>query len=439
MYSRILVGLDGSQCSDHAANATIDLAKSFGSKVVACHVYAAEMHRARFGEMEIGLPQRYQRPEKLEHLRDTHEDIISGGMKMISDAYLAQFVNNASTAGLSIETRTPEGRNYVQYLNVLRESGAELSVVGAEGLGKVPEASLGSFAERALLLGGRDILIVRREWALKDRPIVVGVDGSEDSYSALRLASELASRYGTTVRAVAVYDPFFHTGVFTSISSALTKEQANRFNFEAQEKLHDEIIDDGLRALYEKRVIKGIEMIGPSDARIEREILTGKVFSQLAYYANVMNAGLVVVGRYGVHREDTSLIGSTAHALARICPTNLLVVACAPGSLGVREASTAVSATKMDLASAQIPPRAKPAKIDEVLAPSSSAERRVEALAVTLKKAKRLAPAFHEHIVRTRIVGSDVEVGTRFMVFDVVRTEPGGRVTVTERTKLEFV
>ena len=423
-----MVGLDGSTCSGHAGQASFELARSLGSSLVACHVYAAQMHRARFSEMEIGLPDRYQEQSKLEHLRDTHEDIISGGMKVISDAYLADFVAKASEAHVKVDTETPEGKNYVRFLDVLRKSRAGLTVIGAEGQGKVDEATLGSFAERVLLLSGEgDVLIMRRGWSLKGRPIVVGIDGSDQSYDALRKAVGLAARFGGSVKAVAVYDPFFHSGVFSSISSALTKEQAGKFNFAAQERLHDEIIDDGLRSLYDKRLDKGLELVGRTEVKVDKEILTGKVFSQLSHYSSALNAGLIVVGRFGMHRESPSLIGSTTHALARACSTNLLVV----GS--TRDSSVAVSQGNFlqrdapAVTPTEAPP---PARLDS---DSHGAET------VILKKVKRFAPAFHEHIVRARIVGQEVQVGTRFMVFDIVETTPPGKVLVTPSTKLEFI
>lgn len=391
--------------------------------------------------MEVGLPQRYQKPEKIEHLRDTHEDIIGGGMKIISDAYLAPLLAKADKLRLKAIPLTPEGRNYVQFLRILRETGASLMVLGSEGLGKVPESPLGSFAERTLLLGsGTDILLMRREWAASRGPIIVGVDGSAGSYMALRKAAEFARQFSTELTAVAVYDPFFHTGVFSSISGALTKDQASRFNFAAQQKLHDEIIDDGLRALYEKRMAKGIEQLGTSGISIKTEVLTGKVFPQISHYASVVGASLVVVGRFGVHREDISLIGSTAHALARTCPTNLLIVdsenrsaadsvsPSAGARSGSSSAATIVSHDAVGTRSDTNPP-----------ASPSLKENLKEAEVVTLKKAKRLAPSFHEHIVRARIVGAEVQPGTRYMVFDIIATEPSGKVRVTDRTRLEFV
>ena len=63
----------------------------------------------------------------------------------------------------------------------------------------------------------------------------------------------------------------------------------------------------------------------------------------------------------------------------------------------------------------------------------------VEAEAVTLRKRKLLAPGFHRHIARSRLLGTTVEEGDRVLVYDVVETVPGGRpVRVTERTRLDF-
>ncbi len=333
MYERILVGLDGSPQSDMAGGAALSLAKECASQLTGCHVYAAEMHRARFNEMEIGLPSRFQAEDKLQNLRDTHEDIIGGGMKVISDAYLTAFLEAAASMGVKAEGSSPEGRNYTKFIEEQKRVRAKLTVLGAEGMGLVPESGLGSMVERVLLLSPHnDVLITRRPWNLRNRPILVAVDGSQNSYLALNKAVELAKIYGAWVEAVAVYDPFFHTGVFTSIAGALTKEQSNKFNFKAQEKLHDEIIDDGLRNLYSSRMEEGIGLIQDKGIKINREVLAGKVFPQISHFASIKNAGLIVVGRYGVHREGVSIIGSNSHALARSTATNILIVS--PGDPG---------------------------------------------------------------------------------------------------------
>ncbi len=59
---------------------------------------------------------------------------------------------------------------------------------------------------------------------------------------------------------------------------------------------------------------------------METEVLAGKVSTKLLHYAAAVGAGLVVVGRFGLHRESEALIGSNAHTLARTGTTNVLVV-----------------------------------------------------------------------------------------------------------------
>ena len=61
-----------------------------------------------------------------------------------------------------------------------------------------------------------------------------------------------------------------------------------------------------------------------------------------------------------------------------------------------------------------------------------------EALEVTLRKARPLAPPFHRHIVRGKLLGATCRVGDRVVVYDVVATEPEGLVRVTEKTVLRF-
>jgi len=69
--------------------------------------------------------------------------------------------------------------------------------------------------------------------------------------------------------------------------------------------------------------------------------------------------------------------------------------------------------------------------------PSRTAEP-PEAREVLLRKTNPLAPPFHRHIVRGRLVGQCCRVGDRLAAHEVVRTDPPGEVRVTERTLLSF-
>ncbi len=328
MYRRIFVALDGSVCSHLAIGAAVSLAENFpGCELVGCHVYAAEMHRTRFAQMEPGLPERYQEEERLQSLRGTHESLITDGMQLISDSYLAPLVKAAQKRGVPCSGLAPEGRNYVRLLQAIRSVQPDLVVMGAWGHGRTPESLLGSLTERVLLSNlGVDLLIMRRPFGFKGQPILAGVDGSPESYAALLRAIRIGRSYQAAVEGAAVYDPFFHLGVFSAIADVLPEKDQQRFNFPAQEKLHDEIIDRGLEKLYQEGLDRGRLLALQEGLELKTSVLAGKVYPQLHHFAQLRNAGLVCVGQFGLHREPGSWVGSNTLNLARLSQTNLLVV-----------------------------------------------------------------------------------------------------------------
>ncbi len=61
-----------------------------------------------------------------------------------------------------------------------------------------------------------------------------------------------------------------------------------------------------------------------------------------------------------------------------------------------------------------------------------------DARVVVFARAKRFAPAFHQHILRGRIVGQTVRRGDRVLVYEVAETVPEGAVRITRSTHIEF-
>jgi nucleotide-binding universal stress UspA family protein len=285
---------------------------------------------------------------------------------------------------------------------------------------------MGSLCERVLMGREGDVMVVHRNWSARG-PILVGIDGSEESFMALRRGLDLAVAFAAPIKAVAVYDPYFHGGVFNSISGVLTEEGKQKFNFAAQERLHDEIIDRGLEKIYQFGLDKAVAMAQEKGVGITTEVLMGKVFSQIHHYADVVGARLVVVGRRGLHREEDGPIGSNSLNLARIAHTNVLVV-------GRPVSNEAISGSSGQLAMSAEPDE----KVERAAGPPSSNGGSPSAEVVVLRKTKLLAPEFHRHIVQGRLQGQTVRKGDKIMVYEVEGTVPesGGKVTST--TRLEF-
>ena len=486
MYNKILLALDGSYYSELGIHVALKIAKSSNSNTIlyGCHVYASKMHKIRFTEMETGLPQQYQTEEKLTYLRDTHEDLITDGMQLISDAYLSPLVNRAMEESIKIEGITPEGRNYAKLLEVINDIKPDLIILGGWGHGKVDEKILGSLTQRILMhVPTSDILIMKKPMVFKYNPIVVGIDGSQNSYAALTKALDFAKIFQIEINAIAVYDPYFHSGVFRKIAEVLPEEDQKRFNFVAQEKIHDEIIDKGLEKLYLESLKKAELMASSLNVPIKIELLSGKVYSKIAEFSNLKNSDLLVVGRWGLHKEDSSFIGSHSFNSTILSKSNILIVTPSEKSIDLPQLKPVdqlpikwtAEAVKM---SEKIPPfvRSMAKKMiedyardsgfsevvpelvenlagkfgmesklsikEENLSPSHKEMSKntdiLEAEKIIFRKVKRLAPSFHQNILKSKILGEVLEKDQQILVYKVKEIFPQSPALITEKTVIEF-
>ncbi len=325
MYQTILVCLDGSEYSIAGGEAALKLARYLGSKITALHVYAARLHDLRFRDMEPGLAEQYQEERKLENLRDTHTTLISEGLEALSRGYMDKFVDEARSGGIQVNEANTQGRNYVKILEEAEERGTDLIVLGAHGLGRLDDGILGSTASRVLRHAVCDVLIVRRP--LSGGRVAVGVDGSDEARTAVRKAAVWTRLIQGSLELVAAYDPFFHNKVFKTMAGSLSPERREEVGLSEQEKLHKEIIDDGLGALYADFLKQADELASSLGLQAETRLLRGKVYRAFVDHLNENNCGLAVVGRYGHHRDNFSTIGSNAEAVVRYSSVNVLVTA----------------------------------------------------------------------------------------------------------------
>lgn len=60
------------------------------------------------------------------------------------------------------------------------------------------------------------------------------------------------------------------------------------------------------------------------------------------------------------------------------------------------------------------------------------------AQSVTLRNRKPLAPPFHRHIAKSKMMNNDYQVGDRILIYEIVATEPAGIVRVDQTTQFIF-
>jgi len=175
----------------------------------------------------------------------------------------------------------------------------------------------------------------RDVWVVKQLPsaeakvtdtILVGIDGSPQSFGALLTAIGLARRFDKKIELISVYDPYLHYSVFNGIVGVLTEKAAKVFRFEEQNQLHEEIIDTGLAQIYQSHLEVAERMAKDEGVAVTKTLLDGKAFQKVLDHARKTNPWLVVVGRIGVHSPAAETgLGSNAENLLRACPCDILL------------------------------------------------------------------------------------------------------------------
>lgn len=326
MYKTIYIPVDNSDHSNTAVDLGIELAKTFGSKIVGSHVYAAKMHDKRFKQMEAGLPEEYHDEKELDRQRQIHDSLITRGLQIITDSYLDYVDKRCTEANLPLERRSLEGRNWKVLVEDISSNGYDLVVMGALGVGAVKDSVIGSNTERVIRrVRTSDMFVIKDTKPSVGGKIVVAVDGSPYSFGGLMTGLQLGKALNMPVEAISAFDPYFHYAAFHSISGVLNEEAGKVFRFKEQEKLHEEIIDSGLAKIYQSHLDISREVAQAENTDIKTTLLDGKAFEKIIQYVRKEQPWLLIVGRIGVHSDEDMDIGSNTENLLRSAPCNVLV------------------------------------------------------------------------------------------------------------------
>jgi nucleotide-binding universal stress UspA family protein len=222
-----------------------------------------------------------------------------------------------------------DGKHHAEILKDLDGSTHDLVVIGALGIGRARDSVIGSVCERVARQCDRDVWVVKHvpEPAEPDRDtILVGIDGSPQSFGGLMTAIDLARAFGKKIETISVYDPYLHYSVFNGIVNVLTEQAAKVFRFEEQNQLHEEIIDTGLAQIYQSHLEVGERMASEAGMTVKKTLLDGKPFQKILDHARKTNPWLLVLGRIGVHStKDEKALGSNVENILRGSPCDVLL------------------------------------------------------------------------------------------------------------------
>ena len=324
--ARILVAIDASDHANRAIEEAARLAASAGGTITGIHAYAAALHDKRFRQMEGGLPERYREENELERQRHIHDSLITRGLGIIGDSYHAAAEQACASGAVLYRPLNPEGKNYRRIVEAAASGAFDVLVLGALGLGAGEGSRLGTVCARVTRRSPIDTLVIRdHRRPLGDGPLVVGIDGSPQSFGALRTAIDIGRRLGVPIHAVAAYDPFFHYVAFRRIARVLSEEAGRVFRFREQEKLHEEIIDDGLARIYASHLEIARAVARDDGVEIVTALLSGKPYLAIIRYLTDVGASLVFIGKVGVHADSELDIGGTTENLLHLAPCHVWI------------------------------------------------------------------------------------------------------------------
>lgn len=319
-WKRICIPVDNSEQSEMAIDLGVRLARHFNYTVSGIHVFNSELHRKRFRALLPYLPERF-RTRITEKMEKQHDAIMDISFKHLGEEFLDVLRLKGERCGIEFESEIIDGNPAKEIEKYVNRDGCDLVMMGSYGQGKSPR--IGGCARKVARRIWKDIILVRDE-IKEDVKIVVAIDGSDFSFSALRKAFLLADWLKAELLAISVYDPDLHVTIFESIKKVLNFQGEKLFNSKEQENLHNEVVDKGIRKVYESALKRAESIALEMGMEIRTEVRAGIAFQKIIEFAQSEGASFLVFSRFGLHKSFDSDIGSVAENLLVESPCNVL-------------------------------------------------------------------------------------------------------------------
>ncbi|MEJ7843117.1 MAG: universal stress protein [Rubrobacter sp.] len=295
--TKILLAVDGSEEARRAARMAMTLAGRLDSELHLVHVepmssvYAYPESAIYDPELrdEVRVAAERTAREKLEV-----EVEAVGGLEKIAG------------------THTPVGRPDAEIVRLAEEIRAGLVVVGSRGLGPIGRAVMGNVSGSVVRHAHCPVLVVRGAGHDENRlgPVVLAVDGSEESKLAIRAATEISASTGFPVHVIYVIP---------------TEAQlyGRHFYSEDVKKSFVEEAKAGARRFLEEQA-GGVRSAGGAVA--QTYLATGRPDEEVVELAEEIDAGMVVLGSRGLGGVRRALVGSVSESVFRHAHCPVLVV-----------------------------------------------------------------------------------------------------------------
>lgn len=289
----VVVGVDGSEQAYTAAAWALDAAARRHLPLDVIHSWSIPLPPVGMGPAPVGLSD--------DRIRDAAQSVLDDAVERLQ----------ATAPDVTINGSLYPGTPAAALLDAAET--ATLVVVGSSGLDRVTEFILGSVTQQVVTHSDCPVAVVPSsesvesvEPGLETGRVVVGIDGSELSVDATRIAFEEASMRHAGLTLLHVWNAPAYDTAGVVMPDTLLLEEAH---------------SDELRAMAE--TVAGLGERYP-DVQVEQRLRQGRPAKVLAESSR--GAALVVVGSRGHGGFKSMLLGSTSRSLLHHAACPVLIV-----------------------------------------------------------------------------------------------------------------
>ena len=289
----ILYPTDFSTTAKQALNHALFLAEQFEAELHMLHAVILHEHDPRAPERRF--------PEPSDILQNLFE---------IADSEMAQIIEANQAKTFSLKEAKVKGFSAGQViLEYAQENDMDLIVMGTHGRRGPARMFLGSVTEEVIRQADCPVLTLRNR---DQRPtgeaiekILVPIDFSEHSKSALSYAREIAALYGSSLQLVHAIEEPVYPYFYAPAGGFSVAQHLEELRIKTDEAL-DKLLSES----------KGPEV------PFEKFVVTGRPAIEITHFAEEQNTDMIVIATHGLTGLERLLVGSTAEQVVRLatCP-----------------------------------------------------------------------------------------------------------------------
>jgi nucleotide-binding universal stress UspA family protein len=155
---------------------------------------------------------------------------------------------------------------------------------------------------------------------------VIPTDNSELCHASIEWGVVFAKEWGTVLVGNHVYAARLHDDRFRQLEVGLPARFQTDKEIARQRNIHDKLIETGL-ILISDSFLDVLEKKGEDQTiQVERKLMEGIHYEQLAKDINSNDYDLVIMGAHGIGQVKRSLIGQVTARVARLITTDLMIM-----------------------------------------------------------------------------------------------------------------